>query len=112
MSNPPRAKGTSGEREVLLRLRELYGEKNVVRTPPGSVVDIIATGLGPQQDRFVAPIDALYTRPDAGQWLVTIRASDFEDLLWHGSPNLRVEVKRYRRFAIHAIFESKFPPGH
>jgi hypothetical protein len=40
--------------------------------------------------------------------LVTLRASDFEDLLWGGSPSLNVEVKRYARFAHHSIFEKKF----
>lgn len=108
MSNPSKAKGTGGEREVRDRLVALYGEKNVVRTPPASVVDIIATGLGPSQNSELAPIDVLYTRPDQGRWLVTLSAQDFEDLLWHGSPSLRVEVKRFKKFAHHTIFEGKF----
>jgi hypothetical protein len=51
----------------------------------------------------------LYTRPDRGRWLVTLSASDFEDLLEFPTllPGLAVEVKRHAKFAHHSIYEQK-----
>lgn len=107
MTNAPRQKGTLGEREVLVRLQCIYGEEQVVRTPPSSRVDIIA---GDTRD---FPIGVLYTRPNRGRWLVTLSASDFEDLLtaFTHPPRLDVEVKRHARFAHHTIYEAKFKEG-
>lgn len=97
-------KGTSGELEVLRRLEAIYGTGVVVRTLPASRVDIIATGAYPT-------IGVLYTRPDRGRWLVTLSASDFEDLLEFATPialpRLAVEVKRHAKFAHHSIYEQK-----
>ena len=105
MANPSRQKGTGGEGEVCARLEVIYGPEGVRRNPAASKTDIRVVGLGPSDGRGVS---VLYTRPDRGEWLVTLRASDFEDLLWGGSPSLNVEVKRYKAFSIHSIFEEKF----
>jgi hypothetical protein len=53
-------------------------------------------------------VDALVTRPDRGQALVTITLPEFLDLLGYRGYGARVECKRYSRFSLHTIFESKF----
>jgi hypothetical protein len=56
----------------------------------------------------------LATRPDRGQWLITMPLHQFAELMYGswirtGSrPAIDIEVKRYRRFSLHAIFEKKF----
>jgi len=102
MTNKPRQKGTSGEREVL-RLLAIDG---LVRTPASSLVDLARPGWNPV-------IKVLATRPDYGQWLFTIDLPTFKWLVAslddHGFEHrLDIEVKRYKKFAQHTIFESKF----
>jgi hypothetical protein len=107
MSNPPKQKGTAGETELLRIVRERGF--TATRTPASADYDV---RMGLPGD---GGLDALATRPDRGQWLVTIRLSDFLDLVqnsesWFSMKNLpvNIEVKRYRRFALHTIFEKKF----
>ena len=100
MSNPSKAKGTGGETE-LLRLLRLPG---LVRTPASSNVDLARPGWDPA-------VRVLATRPDRGQWLITMDLETFCALLDAGEPfeqKLEIECKRYKRFSLHGIFESKF----
>ena len=104
MSNPPRKKGTAGETELVGKLAE---EKLIVfRQPAGNVYDLGRGGLDPA-------IEVLATRPDRGQWLVTLRLADFAELVKaldrSGKRKLHIEVKRYAKVAIHTIYEGKFP---
>lgn len=114
MSNPSKQKGTGGETE-LLRLLQAgdYGIafRGLVRAPASSEVDL----LQPAENENEPTFNALATRPDRGEWLVTMRLRDFEravmsDLMAGGGdlPGLAIEVKRYARFSLHAIFEKKF----
>jgi hypothetical protein len=106
VANAPKKKGTGGETEFL-RLMDWDG---LVRTPPTTEWDLELPGFRPG-------IDVLATRPDRGQWLVTIPAVEFRELLLahlkltDTMPRLRIEVKRYRRFSLHTIFEGKFGKG-
>ena len=105
MTNKPKAKGTGGETE-LLRLLGIHG---LVRTPASSPVDLARPGWDPA-------IEVLATRPDHGQWLMTIDLPTFLSLLGaldhagEGAPPLRlsIEVKRYKKFAHHTLYEGKF----
>lgn len=101
MSNPPRKKGTGGETELLGLLRE--DAPTLARTPASSVVDL--QRLGPE------PINVLATRPDKGQWLLTVSLDDFRRMLRGTTPQnvgLNIEVKRYKAFSLHTIWTSKF----
>jgi hypothetical protein len=114
MANPSKKKGTGGETE-LLRLLEIKG---MVRTPPASPWDLERPELLPDLDWQPAdvtivpdpPLNALATRPDNGKWLVTVDLDTFRELVrrsfWTGP--IRVEVKRYARFALHGIWAKKF----
>ena len=53
-------------------------------------------------------MEALATRPDRGRWLITIPIEDYLTLLGPSEYGADVEVKRYARFAIHAIYEDTF----
>ena len=109
MANPSKAKGTGGETE-LLRALETYGLDGLRRTSPGQLFDIERDGHN--------PVEALATRPDHGQWLVTVKLDDFAEMYaaldqdsqdeWRRWVGLRIEVKRYKRFSLHTIFEGKF----
>jgi hypothetical protein len=109
MANPPRKKGTGGETELLQLLQDAtygFAFRNLVRTPASSRVDLAAPGEA-------GPINALATRPDRGQWLVTVDLDTFKQLVYWSEPAHReyainIEVKRYSRFSLHTIFESKF----
>jgi hypothetical protein len=105
MSNPSKQKGTGGETE-LLRLLDYPG---LVRTPPTTLWDLELPG----NDQF----NVLATRPDHGQWLMTMDLNTFKTLFGfylsdrqtsRYEPGLRIEVKRYSRFALHAIWNKKF----
>lgn len=112
MSNPPKAKGTGGETE-LLRIMQA-AEPSLRRTAASSVYDLESEGA-------FAPIELLGTRPDRGQWLITMAVPDF-NFLWSvykhsiARPDMprgfvhpmHVEVKRFKKFAHHTIFEGKF----
>lgn len=106
MANPPRQKGTGGETE-LLRILAGYG-LTFARTAASSPYDL--TNARPDVLE-VDPLEVLATRPDRGQWLVTMRVSHFADLLSYlrqGSWETHIEVKRYKRFSLHSTFEKKF----
>jgi hypothetical protein len=101
MANPPKQKGTGGEREVVLELR-MRGI-DAVREPASAAWDITVRGSTGRT------INALATRPDHGRWLVTIPFEDFAHILAEHGDNAHIEVKRYARFALHTIFGKKFP---
>lgn len=104
MSNPPKQKGTRGETELLGLLESLTG-RVFRRTVPTSKWDVeTADDRGPTNI-----VRILATRPDHGKWLLSMPAADWA-LADPTSPtvSIRVEVKRYRRFALHTIWESKF----
>lgn len=101
MVNPPKQKGTKGETELL---RELAGRHVYVsRTSAGMPYDLLRAAYTPV-------IEALATRPDRGEWLVTIDLDTFA-LLVPVESTLHIEVKRYKRFAHHGIFKAKFGRG-
>ena len=101
MANPPKKKGTGGETELLRLLAKLPGS-TLVRTPASSNVDLARPGGEPV-------INVLATRPDRGEWLITMDLETFKTLVWAWERSaLRVEVKRYARFALHAIWQKKF----
>jgi hypothetical protein len=104
MANPSKSKGTGGETE-LLRLCEKQGLV-LYRTPAGASYDL-TTRPWPGPETF-PPLEALATRPDQGQWLVTVRLSDFVESAWPFSQEIHIEVKRHVRFALHTTFEGKF----
>lgn len=102
-------KGTGGETE-LMRLVNASGVMELRRMPASAMYDLGPVNPGETKHRDL-PI--LATRPDRGRWLVTLDLNDFLDLLfnmYHGwyVPNVMVEVKRYKRFSLHSIFEKKF----
>lgn len=103
MANPPKKKGTAGETE-LLRLLAGYGI-TVQRRAASARHDLFREGLG-------APVEVLATRPDRGEWLLSIRLDDFAELIREAddtwAPPLHIEVKRFKSFAHHRIFTSKF----
>lgn len=103
MASPSKQKGTGAETEFKLELLDLV--PGLVRTPASSNVDLAAPGTG-------QPIRILATRPDRGQWLATVDLYDLRYLL--GQSPIRpveIEVKRFARFAHHAIWSKKFGPG-
>lgn len=106
MSNPSKAKGTGGENEVRDILLEAGHAAR--RTSPGLPYDVFVPGRGTTE-----PFQVLATRPDRGRWLATVPLEDLAELVRYynrGEANygMQVEVKRYSRFALHTIFESKF----
>lgn len=115
MANAPKQKGTGGETE----LGRLLAEEQLafVRTPPTTEYDLTNATPGALE---LEPLEVLATRPDRGQWLMTMRLEDFAALMrahqdWgvsaynaRGPWETHVEVKRYARFAHHSIFERKF----
>ena len=103
MSNPSKKKGTGGEKEVVdaALATGLFAR----RMPPGANYDLY---IEPRYDVIMGtnePIRALATRPDRGQWLVSIPLDDFLRMM---DGVAEVEVKRYARFALHSIYEAKF----
>ena len=106
MSNPSKAKGTGGESELVNLLNDYFPRGGWRRTSPGMAYDIVKPGDTHE------PLEVLATRPDRGRWLMTMRLDQFEALLGayefeRGTP-VHIEVKRYRKFAMHAIYEAKF----
>jgi hypothetical protein len=103
MTNRPKAKGTGGETELVNIAAQLgYVAR---RTSPGANYDV---HLFPARFTRLDPVKALATRPDRGQWLVSIPLDDFLRML---DAPAEVEVKRYKRFAHHTIFEAKHGGG-
>lgn len=95
MANPPKQKGTAGETELLGLLGPRYH-----RTAPTLPFDLRRAGALPV-------VNALATRPDRGQWLVTIDLPTFMRLS-ENEDEVRVEVKRYKKFSLHGIWNKKF----
>ena len=87
-------KGTGGETELLRRL----AIPGLRRTPASSKHDLEVDGPD--------CVYALATRPDRGRWLITIDVDSF--LRLYGGQALKIEVKRYRKFRHHTIWEEKF----
>jgi hypothetical protein len=105
VSNPPKQKGTGGETELL----RLLGIPGLVRNPSSAIVDLSRVGWDNH------PIRALATRPDRGRWLFSIGLPQFkrlvalEDMASDPFENqIDIEVKRYRKFAHHSLYEGKF----
>ena len=103
MANPPKRKGTAGETELKNELEQYI--PGLVRTPPTFPYDLHRVGRGGLTYRFLA------TRPDRGRWLVTMDLNTLRELLnqaLEDDDDVQIEVKRYAKFALHTIFESKF----
>ena len=106
MANPSKKKGTEGEVELKAELVETI--PGLVRTPPTSYVDLAAPGETSKTLLLLA------TRPDWGEWLVTMDLSNFRDLFRTAypdgryAPNVGIEVKRHKSFALHNIWAKKF----
>ncbi len=100
MANPPKAKGTSGETELV---RALLGHGiQAERVEAGKYYDVKVLGTLPS-------IKVLATRPDRGEWLCTMRLSELVHyLLLLDGKAAEIEVKRWRSFAHHSVFEKKF----
>lgn len=115
MANPSKHKGTDGETELLRLLNERVGPFLLRRSPSGALADLYQDALdGSSAFELEDMIDVLATRPDFGEWLVTLRATDLREILyalWANTGSrlaLRIEVKRYKRFSLHTIFAGKF----
>jgi hypothetical protein len=111
VSNPPRQKGTKEETAFVNDWNAYFGSVGngqAIRMPAGSRYDIHVSA---DDDDIV---DVLSTKADRTERLVTLRFKDFMRLWGKANqdydfrPTLRVESKRYRRFALHGIFFSKF----
>lgn len=96
--NPPKKKGTGYETE-LVNAFEAVGYV-ARRTPAGSRFDIEV--LGPRMD----PVNVLATRPDRGRTLISITLDDLFRIIPMNT--LHIEAKRYKRFALHTLYEEKF----
>mgnify|MGYP001610866215 CR=1 FL=1 len=101
MSNPPRQKGTGGEREVLLAIEREMCTGVASRRPPSSPYDIEVPGTSGRTIR------ALATRPDRGEWLVTVTLKDLVHLAWHSSDRFEIEVKRHKAFSQHTLWDKE-----
>lgn len=105
MANPPKQKGTGGEREVKVEA-EARGF-TVDRMPPSSNFDL-RVHPHPLAPASAGHLDGLATRPDHGRWLVTIPLGTLLELMEVSGYRGHIEVKRYKRFSLHTIFEGKF----
>lgn len=108
VANPPKKKGTGGENEVVAIL--VSAGLAARRTSPGMNYDVYVPGSNEDD-----PFEVLATRPDRGRWLATLPMDDLAELVRFynsvdlaGSHPVHIEVKRYRRFSLHTIFEN--PP--
>lgn len=106
MTNPPKKKGTAAETTLRSLLEDITG-REFRRTEPGCKWDLETADDGSRSQLYESePIRVLATRPDRGEWLLTMTPDE-----WMWDPNTRpihVEVKRYARFALHTIWERKF----
>lgn len=102
MANPPRAKGTNGETELLRILNE-RGFK-FVRRPAGARTDLkhLATDPG-----AVILFTLLATRPDRGEWLITMSLDQFFEAFAPETDTIEIEVKRHKKFAHHTLYENE-----
>ncbi len=99
MANPPKQKGTAGETEFV-RVLQAHGIK-ADRVKNGQSYDVFAEGKP-------GSIQALATRPDRGRWLVSVPADEFCELLRLSGRSSTIEVKRWRKFVHHTIWQGKF----
>lgn len=106
-----RAKGTKEESAIVNDWNAGHylcrGAHQARRMPANSRYDIYVDSGSDSRPTY----DILSTRADYGERLVTMRWGDFKelwDLAREQSPNLRIESKRYARFALHTIFFGKF----
>ena len=98
---PEKKKGTGGENEIK-EILELEFGREFRRTSPGCAWDLETIDNAYDQ----GPIDIVATRPDRGRWLLSMPPQHYgRD---PGSQVIRVEVKRYARFALHKIYEETF----
>jgi hypothetical protein len=111
VTNPSRKKGTSGEGEVVDLWNDYFGCPIARRNPASAKFDITVS----EKPALHPPIEVLATRPDRGEWLVTLRHSDFMEVFgdseFYRTTPVHIEVKRYSRFAHHEIFRKKFGKG-
>jgi hypothetical protein len=52
------------------------------------------------------PVNVLATRPDRGRTLISITLDDLFRIIPMNT--LHIEAKRYKRFALHTLYEEKF----
>lgn len=103
MANPPRAKGTAGETE-LLRLLNEKGFK-FVRRSAGARTDLRHEATWPVKNPPTYTL--LATRPDRGNWLITMNLETFFAVFAPDLENIEIEVKRRKRFSIHQLYEQE-----
>lgn len=106
MANPAKQKGTGGETELVGELNGRFGPDTFRRSWANAAYDLYRVAT---EFPHLQPVEALATRPDRGRWLVTVDLHDFMDLIEGHKLPVHIEVKRYARFALHTIFEQKFP---
>lgn len=105
MANPSRKKGTAGEVELMAILEQVTG-RSFRRTHAGCRWDLETTDHADYGD--LPPVFILATRPDRGRWLLSMTPIDWAcPINGTGPVPIRVEVKRYARFALHKIYEGK-----
>lgn len=107
MSNPPKQKGTGGETELLRLLQTWMPDRTWRKCENGHPWDIETVDEHPAYGETGNIIRILATRPDYGQWLLSMPLHAFAGSNIHVDP-IQVEVKRHARFAHHTIFDSKF----
>lgn len=111
MANPSKQKGTGGETELLGILQPWL--PRLVRNPASCIVDLTSPAL-PELDgaapHGLAPMSVLATRPDRGRWLLAVEADVFGWLASYVQTEvpIDIEVKRFKKFAHHSIYEEKF----
>jgi hypothetical protein len=98
--NPPRAKGTKGETE-LLRLLNAKGF-SFVRRGAGARTDLRHVG-----SKHGGTYQILATRPDKGRWLFVLDLDALTELLAPEMDNIDIEVKRRKKFAHHTLYEDE-----
>ena len=105
MSNPPRQKGTGGETELLRLLETALPERKWRKCENGHPWDIETVDEPANPTGYIIRI--LATRPDRGQWLLSMPLWAYAGGDRFVDP-IQVEVKRHARFAHHSIFDAKF----
>ena len=100
-SSRSKIKGTGGEREIKLILERLTGRR-FRKTGAGAPWDLETV----DNDYRQGPIRILATRPDRGEWLLSMHAGDWaRDLK---TQEIRVEVNRWAKFWHHSEYEETF----
>lgn len=107
-STKSKRKGTSGESEIVARWNKYYGREVARRTASSGSYDVHVQDGEPKH----RPIRVLASRPDHGRWLYSLDQEDFLELFgsyeFAKHTPVLIESKRYRRFALHSIWEAKF----